>query len=138
MLAFAERLRLESRPPSDPGPPLATPAPTRAAPPRPAAPILKSSRRRWIAPAAIAGGALAALGIARGSLSRARSPALAPQIVAAAPFENRTGRRDLDDLGALAADWMIRGALAREAGTSMAIAGEAHILQERSSGDDTG
>ena len=44
-----------------------------------------------------------------GTLSRARSPELAPQRVAAAAFENRTGRPDLDDLGAMAADWIIRG-----------------------------
>jgi len=116
VLAFAERLRLESRPasepdPSNPGRPLAAPAPSRAASPQPVAPISKSSPRRWLAPAAIAGIALLALGIARGSVSHARSPALAAQRVAAAPFENRTGRRDLDDLGAMAADWMIRGLL---------------------------
>jgi len=110
VLAFAERLRLESRPASDPGPPLA-PAPSRAASPRPVAPISKSSRRRWLLPGAIGGAALVGLSIAWGSLSHARSPALAPQRVAAAPFENRTGRRDLDDLGAMAADWIIRGLL---------------------------
>ena len=42
----------------------------------------------------------------RGTLSHARSGKLVPQRVAAAPFENRTGRPDLDDLGAMAADWM--------------------------------
>ena len=31
--------------------------------------------------------------------------------MAAAPFENRTGRPDLDDLGAMAADWIIRGVM---------------------------
>ena len=51
------------------------------------------------------------LGVLGGTLSRARSPALAPRRVAAAPFENRTGRPDLDDLGALAADWIIRGVM---------------------------
>jgi len=113
VLAFAERLRLESRPASepDPGRPPAAPAPSRAASPQPVAPMSRSSRRRWLAPAAIAGVALLALGIARGSLSHARSPALAAQRVAASPFENHTGRRDLDDLGAMAADWMIRGVL---------------------------
>jgi hypothetical protein len=34
-----------------------------------------------------------------------------PLRVAAAPFENRTGRPDLDDLGPLAADWIIRGTM---------------------------
>jgi DNA-binding SARP family transcriptional activator len=112
VLAFAERLRLVSRPASDPNPSTAPPSSTSAAssesvsptvPPRPA------SLRRWLASAAVATAALVALGIARGSLWPARSPALEPQRVAAAPFENRTGRRDLDDLGAMAADWMIRG-----------------------------
>jgi hypothetical protein len=74
-------------------------------------PRRSSSRRRWLAPAAVATAALVALGISRGSLWPGRSPALEPQRVAAAPFENRTGRRDLDDLGAMAADWMIRGLL---------------------------
>jgi hypothetical protein len=51
------------------------------------------------------------LGVLGGTLSRARSPELAPRRVAAVPFENRTGRPDLDDLGALAADWIIRGVM---------------------------
>src|SRR4029077_3150331 len=38
-------------------------------------------------------------------------PELAPRRVAAATFENRTGRPDLEDLGALAADWVIRGVM---------------------------
>ena len=49
------------------------------------------------------------LGVLGGTLSRARSPTLAPGRVAAVDFENRTGRPDLDDLGAMAADWIIRG-----------------------------
>ena len=49
------------------------------------------------------------IGVIGGTLSHARSAKLLPQRVAAAPFENRTGRPDLDDLGAMAADWMIRG-----------------------------
>jgi hypothetical protein len=51
------------------------------------------------------------LGVLGGTLSRARSSELAPRRVAAVPFENRTGRPDLDDLGALAADWIIRGVM---------------------------
>jgi hypothetical protein len=54
--------------------------------------------------------ALLGLGLLGGSLTRARSPVLTAHRVAAAPFENRTGRPDLDDLGPLAADWIIRGA----------------------------
>ena len=49
------------------------------------------------------------LGVLGGTLSRARTPELAPRRVAAAVFENRTGRPDLDDLGAMTADWIIRG-----------------------------
>src|SRR5262249_21834531 len=70
-----------------------------------------SSLRRWILPSAVAAAALVGLGIAGRPRAHARPPALRPQRVAAAPFENRTGRRDLDDLGAMAADWMIRGLL---------------------------
>ncbi len=46
--------------------------------------------------------------------SRARThpaPALSSHRIAAAVFENRTGRADLADLGPLAADWIVRGVL---------------------------
>ncbi|MGH7513418.1 MAG: BTAD domain-containing putative transcriptional regulator [Gemmatimonadales bacterium] len=129
VLAFAERLRLESRPASESAS-LAATAPRRAAGAESVAPISPppagatarapdpaiaagrpSSRRGWLAPAAIAAAALIGLGIAGSPLSHARAPMLRPRRVAAAPFQNRTGRRDLDDLGAMAADWMIRGLL---------------------------
>ena len=51
------------------------------------------------------------VGVLGGRLSRAKTPTLAPRRVAAAPFENRTGRPDLDDLGDMAADWIIRGVM---------------------------
>jgi len=53
--------------------------------------------------------AVVGVGLAAGAILRARSPELAPHRVAAAVFENRTGRRDLDALGTLAADWIVRG-----------------------------
>jgi DNA-binding SARP family transcriptional activator len=113
VLALAERLRATSRPAADPGPlraePIADSVAASEPPPVIAAAIPERRRRRWIAPAAVAAALLAGFGLVRGPLSHARPPALAPQRVAAAPFENRTGRRDLDDLGPMAADWMMRG-----------------------------
>ena len=118
VVAFAERLRLESRAAS-----VVTPAPQHslsvesdlgreseerllappvAAPPRPI-------HRNWVVWAGLVGVMVVGLGVIGGTLSHARSAKLVPQRVAAAPFENRTGRPDLDDLGAMAADWMIRG-----------------------------
>ncbi|HEY9507734.1 MAG TPA: hypothetical protein VIQ27_17360 [Gemmatimonadales bacterium] len=41
----------------------------------------------------------------------APGPALSSRRIAAAVFENRTGRADLADLGPLAADWIVRGVL---------------------------
>jgi DNA-binding SARP family transcriptional activator len=114
VLAFAERLRLESRP-ANPRPGPSLPAP--AAPPAVTPPVASTSAdggqslRRWMVPSAVVAAALVGLGIAGSSRSHARTPALGPQRVAAARFENRTGRRDLDDLGSMAADWMIRGLL---------------------------
>ncbi len=113
VVALAERLRAASRPAAESGPPWGGPDPDPIVGTDQSAAITASApgrrRLRWIAPAAAAAAALAGFGLARGPLSHARSPALAPQRVAAAPFENRTGRRDLDDLGAMAADWMMRG-----------------------------
>jgi hypothetical protein len=71
----------------------------------------RSARRGWLAPVLVALVVVLGLGLLGGSLTRARSPVLTAQRVAAAPFENRTGRPDLDDLGPLAADWIIRGAM---------------------------
>jgi DNA-binding SARP family transcriptional activator len=53
--------------------------------------------------------AIVGLGLAANAMLHARSPRLAPHRVAAVGFENRTGRRDLDPLGTMAADWIIRG-----------------------------
>jgi serine/threonine-protein kinase len=53
-------------------------------------------------------GALAVLAGLAGVLWRVRPPALAPHRVAVASFENRTGQADLDNLGALAADLILR------------------------------
>jgi DNA-binding SARP family transcriptional activator len=120
VVALAERLRRESRPAANGAPPPARSIPV--VPPTldgsgeeaclaPAAPMpAQSARRGLLAPAALAVVVLA-LGLLGGSLTRARSPELRSLRVAAAPFENRTGRPDLDDLGPLAADWIIRGAM---------------------------
>ncbi len=121
VVALAERLRLESR----------APLVGTAAPARPASAVStpldgggrqhldtplagnpgRPSRRRWAAPMVLVLAVVAGLGVLGGRLSRAKTPALAPRRVAAAPFENRTGRPDLDDLGAMAADWIIRGVM---------------------------
>jgi DNA-binding SARP family transcriptional activator len=120
VVAFAERLRLKSRAAS-----VVTPAPPDSisldsgpdrepeerllAPPvaAPGPPI----PRNWVVWAGLIGVMVVGLGVIGGTLSHARSAKLVPQRVAAAPFENRTGRHDLDDLGAMAADWMIRGVM---------------------------
>jgi DNA-binding SARP family transcriptional activator len=121
VIALAERLRLESRPAANGAPaparPLAGTAPTdpglreesRLTPA--ATEPARSARRGWLAPVVLTLAVVLGLGLLGGSLTRARSPVLTPQRVAAAPFENRTGRPDLDDLGPLAADWIIRGAM---------------------------
>jgi DNA-binding SARP family transcriptional activator len=121
VIALAERLRKESRPATNGAPAAARPMPT--VPPAldgaseetrraPAAPFpARSARRRLLAPVAVAAVVVLGLGLLGGSLTRARSLVLTGPRVAAAPFENRTGRPDLDDLGPLAADWIIRGAM---------------------------
>ena len=121
VVALAERLRLESRAASDERRRRPTRSPIlprstggqatdprhRLGSPSPAQP----TRRGWVAPSVLALASVVGLGVLGGTLSRARSPLLAPRRVAAAPFENRTGRPDLDDLGAMAADWIIRGVM---------------------------
>ena len=121
VVALAERLRLESRAASGVAPAPAQQSsavsvpldgdkrqslgtPLAAEPGRP-------TRRGWVAPLVLVLATVVGLGVLGGTLSRARSPELAPRRVAATPFENRTGRPDLDDLGALAADWIIRGVM---------------------------
>ena len=120
VLELAARLRLESRAAPDAAPAMSRPtsadpafghgqaaakhAPTSATP-------SQAVHRPWL-PAAVALLALlVGLGLVGGALSRERPPALSPQRVAAAVFENRTGRPDLDDLGSMAADWIIRGVM---------------------------
>ena len=49
------------------------------------------------------------LGLLGGALSRHNSADLNPRRVAVAVFENHTGRPDLDDLGSMTADWIVRG-----------------------------
>jgi DNA-binding SARP family transcriptional activator len=121
VVALAERLRLESRPAANGA--LAAARPMPPVPPTlddtreearlaPAAPMpARSARRGLLAPVALAAVGVLGLGMLGGTLTRVRTPLPVPQRVAASPFENRTGRPDLDDLGPLAADWIIRGAM---------------------------
>jgi len=69
------------------------------------------ARRGWVVPAVSVLAVIVGLGALGGTLSRIRSPLLVARRVAATPFENRTGRPELDDLGALAADWIVRGVM---------------------------
>jgi DNA-binding SARP family transcriptional activator len=121
VVALAERLRLESRAASGVAPAPAQQSPAVSVPldgdkrPSLGTPLAaepgRPTRRGWVAPLVLVLATVVGLGVLGGTLSRARSPELAPRRVAAAPFENRTGRPDLDDLGALAADWIIRGVM---------------------------
>ena len=119
VVALAERLRLESRPatatPASAPTTSATPFPRTGVDPEPlpAGPVIARlpTRRRLAVPAGVILIVLVGIGVLGGKLSRARAPVLAPRRIAAAPFENRTGRVDLADLGTLAADWIIRGVL---------------------------
>jgi DNA-binding SARP family transcriptional activator/TolB-like protein len=119
VVALAERLRLESRAASG-----GAPAPTQPSSARPvqldgdrregllapqAAEPDQPTQRGWVLPTVLVLAVVVGIGVLGGTLSRERPPELAPRRVAAAVFENRTGRPDLDDLGTLAADWIIRG-----------------------------
>jgi DNA-binding SARP family transcriptional activator len=121
VVALAEGLRLESRAASGGASVPAESIPTVPHPSDvdPAEDILRSwtteqgrrSRHGWVAPLALVLAMVVGLGVLGGRLSRAKPPELAPRRVAAAPFENRTGRPDLDDLGAMATDWIVRGVM---------------------------
>ena len=117
VLALAERLRRESR-----ATPAAVAAPTGSSPPTPSVtdatepervPIpldapAPQRPRRWV----LVGGLvalMAGVGVLGGALWRGRPSGLVSRRVAAATFENRTGQSQLDDLGPMAADWIIRG-----------------------------
>jgi DNA-binding SARP family transcriptional activator/TolB-like protein len=107
VVALAERLRLESRTTADgvPGPTDGPTHPSQRAVAEPSHP----KRRGWILPAVAALALVVGLGILGGALSGDRSPALNPRRVAVAVFANHTGRPDLDDLGSMTADWIVRG-----------------------------
>jgi DNA-binding SARP family transcriptional activator len=121
VLELAERLRLQSR--AAPGPAATMSPPTSAdlafvaddSAGSPVAPLptvpTRSTRRRWLPAAVALMAVVVGLGLVGGVLSRERPPALSAQRVAAAIFENRTGRPDLDDFGSMAADWIIRGVM---------------------------
>jgi DNA-binding SARP family transcriptional activator/TolB-like protein len=119
VVALAERLRLESRAASG-----TAPAPTNPISGVPVPPehggrenVLASAasgprqpaRPGWVLSAVLVFAVVVGIGVLGGKLSRARPPELSPRRVAAAVFQNRTGQPDLDDLGTMAADWIIRG-----------------------------
>jgi len=112
VVALAERLRLESRTAARPSP---EPAPTWDVPgisvsSSPAESPGRPSGRRWMLPAVLLLGIALGLGALGAALSRERSASdLNPRRVAVAVFRNRTGRADLDDLGSMTADWIVRG-----------------------------
>ena len=109
VIAFADRLRLESRAASAVASPSAevdrSGSVSIPSAPEPGPP----TRRGLVAPLLLALAVVVGVGVVGGTLSRTRSPAHAPRRVAAAALENRTGRAELDDLGPQAADWIIRG-----------------------------
>jgi DNA-binding SARP family transcriptional activator len=117
VVALAERLRLESRGGSNGSPPPARPAwdvsvsPVGASPEHPSTASAPggAARRGWALPALVVVAVLGAVGVVGGALSRERPPALNPKRVAVPIFANHTGRPDLDDLGVMAADWIVRG-----------------------------
>jgi tetratricopeptide (TPR) repeat protein/TolB-like protein len=118
VVALAERLRLESRagartwprPTPTWTPPVPLDRETSVSPPPPLAEDSgQPTRRRWGLPAILLLGLAVGLGAVGTALSRDRSPELNPRRVAVAVFQNRTGRPDLDDLGSMTADWIIRG-----------------------------
>jgi DNA-binding SARP family transcriptional activator len=118
VIALAERLRRETRTPV-----AGSPAPTRPSwntsvpldgdgdETVPALPAAEPGQptRRWVLPSALVLAAVVATGVIGGALSHEGPAELASRRVAAVPFENRTGRQELDDLGDLAADWVLRG-----------------------------
>jgi DNA-binding SARP family transcriptional activator/TolB-like protein len=119
VVALAERLRRESRAAA-----AEVPAPTGVASATPVSPggerqerllapaaadSKPAPRRQWSYPAALALAGVIGLGVVGGGLSRTRAPELAPRRIAVAVFDNHTGRPDLDDLGSMTADWIIRG-----------------------------
>jgi DNA-binding SARP family transcriptional activator/TolB-like protein len=111
VVELAERLRAESRPSSGTArvPLESPPAQGERTATRPVV-IPPVPRPIGWAPTGLAAlGAVVGLGLVGGAILRARPPDLAPHRVAATVFENRTGRRDLDDLGRLAADRIVRG-----------------------------
>ena len=121
VVAYAERLRIESRPAAAPAA-AATAAPADEAYHSEAAVVVhppqatvahRPRSRRWLPAAALLLIVVVGVGVAGGMLSRPHAPApvLSSHRIAAAVFENRTGRPDLADLGPLAADWIVRGVL---------------------------
>jgi DNA-binding SARP family transcriptional activator len=113
VVALAQRLRTES-PVTAEGPP---PAPFRVieasgeagSSSTPLVDMSKPPSRWWLLPAALMVAVLVGFGILRRSPALSSSPALNPRRVAVAVFQNHTGRPDLDDLGSMTADWIIRG-----------------------------
>jgi len=93
-------------PPAE-GPVLVT-GPSRADRP-PVTDAVGRSPRRWILVAVLGLGLVTGFEAIRTVRTLEGRQKLNPRRVAVAVFENRTGRPDLDDLGSLTADWIMRG-----------------------------
>ncbi|HEX3235912.1 MAG TPA: BTAD domain-containing putative transcriptional regulator, partial [Gemmatimonadales bacterium] len=118
VVALAERLRLESRAPARPSPlPALVGSPSSPAEGEAVAggqsladaPPARPSRRPWVFAAILVLGTISALAAVRTVRSHERHRELNPRRVAVGVFQNHTGRPDLDDLGSMTADWIIRG-----------------------------
>jgi DNA-binding SARP family transcriptional activator len=117
VLVLAERLRRESGTTpagvatSGPSSPPTPGAADLAEPERDSVPLNPPTprrHRRWVLLAGLIA-LVAGVGVLGGALLRGRPPSLASRRFAAAAFENRTGQPELDGLGPMAADWIIRG-----------------------------
>jgi eukaryotic-like serine/threonine-protein kinase len=108
---------------------------------RAVAPTARRRLRRVAVAAAVgAGVAIAAVSFTITARSH-RPPALNPERVVVAPFENRTGDRSLDPLGVMAADWVSQGlsetGLVQVVDARTAIASAASPRATRTSEDKT-
>ena len=105
VLALAERLQREPRPPHAVPARAAEAAVASAAAALTSTPVVQRQSRRVGAALVVAAVAVGALGLLRAT----RRSELDAQKVAVAVFENRTGDPRLDILGPIAADWLTQG-----------------------------
>jgi len=109
VVALADRLRLESRPGAVAESAEAQSTWAVSDSIRQTTGAARPTRRNWLPVTALVVGALLGVGVLGGWLLRNRATKLTPDRVAVAVFENRTGQPDLNDLGPMTADWIIRG-----------------------------